>query len=808
MDLRSRTKFRLYLLLVLMLASTWIFPSGHASAAGSIISDQWRETSSIQMIFFWNLEARRDGKYGEGEWPEAQLTAADTFLFGLRQAYLDMDITGHIAENHDNRVWIEINNTITNFPDIHHERQLYDYPPHINVHLPWREPRWNDTNGHFYTGTDGKVVGLKYNYTTGACPTGEQHVAPGSWTGKRDSNCDVVYEERFTTEGELQLRINEESPIYTLRNKDVSDLDILRGDELLYNIQRTFFDASIAKMVWQITDYQQGRIINETFIAEPDTGQIISRTAEEQAMDLSHTPQLVAPAHGSTELPHAPILEIAATGATGEPLEVTFYGRQTGRAATPFTFVVIPDTQHYTESDAGAARFTAQMEWIVGQQESMNIVFASHVGDIVEHGGADLAEWQRASAAMAVLDQAGVPNGLVTGNHDLDIANDGTTDFLVFDQYFPPSRYAGFDWYGGYQGDPNDGVNDFGMDRQNKNSYQFFTASGMEFLVLHLEMDVPEYAIDWAAAVLAKYPDKRVILTTHAFINSEGNRRYSPDTRKQVGTSSDFLWRRLIYPNCNIFLVLNGHYPRDARRTDPNLCGAPVHQVIQNYQGRPNGGNGWLRYFVFQPAENQIKAYTYSPLLEQFEESDSSRFSLAYEMESDGHFQNLGTVTVDTGESAALQWPNLAPDATYEWYAVARDGVRHARSATWGFTTTAASIGVADDSYTTEQDEPLTIAAPGVLANDPISDDGIAIRALLVSGPEGGAVMLQEDGSFIYTPADGFSGRDQFTYRVEGAEVDDVATVYIDVLADNTQPPSDPNPVNAQHHLFLPHLFR
>src|SRR5690606_84282 len=130
----------------------------------------------------------------------------------------------------------------------------------------------------------------------------------------------------------------------------------------------------------------------------------------------------------------------------------------------------------------------------------------------------DLAQWERASAALAILDNAGVPYGLAVGNHDLDIATDESTDWTVFDQYFPPSRYSGFEWYGGYQGDPDDGIEDFGINRLNKNSYQLFSAGGMDFIALHLEMDPPQYAIDWGNAVLAAYANRRAILVTHAYL--------------------------------------------------------------------------------------------------------------------------------------------------------------------------------------------------------------------------------------------------------------------------------------------------
>jgi hypothetical protein len=55
----------------------------------------------------------------------------------------------------------------------------------------------------------------------------------------------------------------------------------------------------------------------------------------------------------------------------------------------------------------------------------------------------------------------------------------------------------------------------------------------------------------------------------------------------------------------------------------------------------------------------------------------------------------------------------------------------------------------AADAYTAEANTPLTVAAPGVLAND--SDpDGDPLSARPVSGPEHGTLALNADGSFVH----------------------------------------------------------
>src|SRR5262249_18021106 len=56
----------------------------------------------------------------------------------------------------------------------------------------------------------------------------------------------------------------------------------------------------------------------------------------------------------------------------------------------------------------------------------------------------------------------------------------------------------------------------------------------------------------------------------------------------------------------------------------------------------------------------------------------------------------------------------------------------------------------------------LTVAAPGVLAND-TDADGDAITAVLKADAANGTLTLASDGSFTYVPDAGFHGTDRFT---------------------------------------------
>ena len=78
-------------------------------------------------------------------------------------------------------------------------------------------------------------------------------------------------------------------------------------------------------------------------------------------------------------------------------------------------------------------------------------------------------------------------------------------------------------------------------------------------------------------------------------------------------------------------------------------------------------------------------------------------------------------------------------------------------------------------------------AGNGILSND--NDlDGDALTASLVSGPSNGTLTLNADGSFTYTPDDGFSGVDFFTYEASDGELSTPTNVRLEVSAPATSP--------------------
>ncbi|MFC1486646.1 metallophosphoesterase [Thermoproteota archaeon] len=268
-----------------------------------------------------------------------------------------------------------------------------------------------------------------------------------------------------------------------------------------------------------------------------------------------------------------------------------------------FTIVVLPDTQFYSNNYPRI--FENQTQWIIEKKESMNIVFVTHLGDLVDHP-LSIKEWNNANTSMSKLD-GNVPYGVLPGNHDG--AGSGG-DLANYNNYFGFNRFNNESWYGGaYQ-------------NINTNNYQLFSAGGDNYLIFHIQFNPTDDILSWASNVIDQYPHRKIIVSTHDYVDGWN---FFADSRSTIG---DIMWKKLVEPHADqIFLVLSGHYENEARLTS-SVDGNFVHQLLSDYQARLKGGNGWLRIIEFSPKKDEISIKTYSPYLNKYETDSNSQFIL------------------------------------------------------------------------------------------------------------------------------------------------------------------------------------
>jgi uncharacterized repeat protein (TIGR01451 family) len=148
------------------------------------------------------------------------------------------------------------------------------------------------------------------------------------------------------------------------------------------------------------------------------------------------------------------------------------------------------------------------------------------------------------------------------------------------------------------------------------------------------------------------------------------------------------------------------------------------------------------------------------------------------------------TLTVDVGTSTASSITNTA-SVSGGGEPAANNGNNSDSDPTTVVNANSPPVAV-NDAYSVNEDNPLSVPAPGVLGND-TDPDGNALTAVLVSGPAAASTSsftLNADGSFDFTPATDFNGSVSFTYQANDGLVNSAsaATVTITVNAVNDPP--------------------
>jgi len=407
-------------------------------------------------------------------------------------------------------------------------------------------------------------------------------------------------------------------------------------------------------------------------------------------------PNNVSPPDGNVQVPAETTLCAQVTDPDLDPLNVRFLARElTAPTEVDFTILTIPDSQFYTQRHPDM--FYAQTDWIVEQRAARNIVFVAHVGDIVHLAAGDF-EWSIASEAMSRLEdptttllEDGIAFGMAVGNHDQfpnnnagTLADPGATT-QNFNSHFGLSRFEGRSYWGGHYGDNND------------NSYQLFSAGGMDFIVINLEhADWPDPnplrddVLAWADALLKTHADRRAIINSHHILCV--NQGCPPTISAPFSLQGQAIYDAL-KNNPNLFLMLAGHAGHadyQNRRLDI-FEGRVIHTLMSNYHfGEPCPylcGNGYMRVMTFSPATDQIDVKTYSPYLDQYKTTEHNQFVLDYDMNGGRHFREVGSVAAaGSGSTPCIQWSGLSDGAQYEWYVEVSDGTETVEGPRWTFT--------------------------------------------------------------------------------------------------------------------------
>ncbi len=255
-----------------------------------------------------------------------------------------------------------------------------------------------------------------------------------------------------------------------------------------------------------------------------------------------------------------------------------------------FGMVVVPDTQLYTQSYP--EKISEQFQWIVDTAKENKTEMVLHVGDVVNRPYLNQEfQWQAASAAFSLLEQAGIPYGIAWGNHDYD---NGTNSRIRYNQYFPVTRLqesAGDLWGGSFGIDADKPIDD---------AYYLLEEHGTKLLVMSISYWQTNEDLDWAAKVIEEHPDYSVIIFTHNYTNLND-------------ISNTDMLNKVVKNHSNVKLVLSGHVA-GTNVVYSNFGDHETYNVLADYQGLSYGGQEFIRSVQFDLENDLIYFNTYSPM--------------------------------------------------------------------------------------------------------------------------------------------------------------------------------------------------
>jgi hypothetical protein len=517
----------------------------------------------------------------------------------------------------------------------------------------------------------------------------------------------------------------------------------------------------------------------------------------------SQPPAIAAagPADDSIRVPVAATLSATVTDPDSTPLRVTFHGRRVGTvdSAPDFTVVALPDTQFYSENTGGdrAAIFSAQTDWIVAENDARNIGFVLHLGDITQNGdnpATALTQWTNAANAMYRLENPattllddGIPYVMAVGNHDQTPIGDADGSTTGFNTWFGVHPATGINHFNGksYYGGTSEPT-------KADNHYTLFSAGGLDFIVISLEYDTTQDVadLDWADALLKAHPHRRGIVITHYLVRSGNPAPFGPQGQAIYDSLKD---------NPNLILMHGGHIHGEGRRSD-TFEGRTVHSLLADYQGRSNGGDGWLRLLKFRPALNRIEIETYSPTLDHYETDADSRFSLDVPLDGGiGPFTEIGSLTLPPG-TASIPWPALEPGTRYEWYATVHDGSTTVATPVRSFITDGVLFPPVVE-LTGPPNGTIAASPANIVLQATATDlDGNVTKVSFFSG----ATLLGEDLTAPYSFAWNNVSAGSYTIIAKATDNDGQTSSAAPVFVQITTEPAPPDPSTVSSGVFLP----
>lgn len=275
-----------------------------------------------------------------------------------------------------------------------------------------------------------------------------------------------------------------------------------------------------------------------------------------------------------------------------------------------YSFLILPDVQCMNRYKH--QKFSNLIDWIVDHKDSLKAKFLLQVGDLSDVGTVE--DYYRTCAEVMNKLNGHIPWSFVPGNHDYDDNATRSRSTNYFNTYFPYSIHSTLPGFAGaYEAG------------KMENTYYLYNVGGIKYCVINLEFGPRMEILRWANRLCEKYHDHRVIVQTHAYMDS---------TRQYTSTpgAADYAWKNyveyttptefyeyLVKRNKNIFMAVGGHHCADdivyVQHTGDH--GNKINSFLIDNQGTIYGNEGigedTVAIFKVNESRKTMSVSYYSP---------------------------------------------------------------------------------------------------------------------------------------------------------------------------------------------------
>ncbi len=267
-------------------------------------------------------------------------------------------------------------------------------------------------------------------------------------------------------------------------------------------------------------------------------------------------------------------------------------------------------------------------DWLIANKDSKKIAFTAFLGDFTDWDSD--REWSAASEQLHRL-KGIMPFSAVPGNHDYETSI-AYRSCKMMNKYIPLEM---FENNGCFMGAEKQGAVE--------NTYHCFEVCGIKYLLLALEMGPRSHVLEWADGIIEAHPHHNVIITTHSYLEYDGNRTrdwYAGSANSghyydfiDTAVSGEEMWHEHLSKHKNVVLVLSGHdgYQDMVYNEAYGVHGNKVVEILCNPQNvdciaRPAG---MVALFHFSNSGKTVTVRYYSTVRgEYFREENQFSFDI------------------------------------------------------------------------------------------------------------------------------------------------------------------------------------